>query len=106
MQARLGGSVVIRCADTLLKSVFEQASDLLEAAITDIEYPDTKFVVAGAVYHGARGQQLSGSLVDYSLPRADEWLRFITEPNEVTEKYNRVGATRAGEGPISVAPAT
>ena len=49
--ARLGGSAIIRCADTLLKSATEHASDLLETAAADIEYNNGRFTIIGTDRH-------------------------------------------------------
>ena len=194
--ARLGGSAIITCANTLLKIATDHAVELLEAAIADIEYVDGQFIVVGTdkrmhlfevaahlqnrgeslkaedefkstdnvhqngcqvcevevdpdtgqvtivnhvivadvgrainpmivygqlhggitqglgqagfeqvVYESDSGQVLTGSLMDYCLPRADDLPCFTTELNEVIEADNPVGAKGAGEGPTSGAPA-
>ncbi len=45
--ARLGGSAIVQCAKTLLKTAREHASELLETAVADIEYDQGDFVVIG-----------------------------------------------------------
>jgi carbon-monoxide dehydrogenase large subunit len=47
------------------------------------------------------GQPLSGSLMDYALPRADELPSFLTEINEVPSPTNPLGVKSAGEGPTT-----
>jgi carbon-monoxide dehydrogenase large subunit len=47
------------------------------------------------------GQPLTGSLMDYSLPRADELPSFVTEVNEVPSPTNPFGVKSAGEGPTT-----
>jgi carbon-monoxide dehydrogenase large subunit len=47
------------------------------------------------------GQPLCGSLMDYSLPRADELPSFITGLNSVLSPTNPLGIKSAGEGPTT-----
>jgi carbon-monoxide dehydrogenase large subunit len=49
------------------------------------------------------GQPLSGSLMDYALPRADELPAFTTAINEVPSPTNPLGVKSAGEGPTTPA---
>jgi aerobic carbon-monoxide dehydrogenase large subunit len=49
------------------------------------------------VYDAGSGQLLTGSLMDYGLPRADEVCRFEMEENPVPTKTNPLGAKGAGE---------
>jgi carbon-monoxide dehydrogenase large subunit len=49
------------------------------------------------VYDGRSGQLLSGSLIDYGLPRADEVCAFEMDENPVTTKTNPLGVKGAGE---------
>jgi carbon-monoxide dehydrogenase large subunit len=49
------------------------------------------------------GQPLTGSLMDYALPRADELPSFTTELNEVFSPTNPLGIKSAGEGPTTAA---
>ena len=44
------------------------------------------------------GQPLSGSLMDYALPRADELPPFVTAVNEILSPTNPLGVKSAGEG--------
>ena len=57
------------------------------------------------VYDRDSGQTLSGSLMDYTLPRADDLPSIKVELNEVVEADNPVGVKGAGEGATSGAPA-
>jgi carbon-monoxide dehydrogenase large subunit len=50
------------------------------------------------VYHGETGQLLSGSLMDYALPRADMLPRFTTELSEIPSTTHPLGIRPAGEG--------
>jgi len=50
------------------------------------------------VYDRDTGQLLSGSLLDYALPRADWLPSFITELNEVPTPTHPLGIRPAGEG--------
>ncbi len=49
------------------------------------------------------GQPLTGSLMDYPIPRADELPTFITAVNEVLSPTNPLGVKSAGEGPTTPA---
>jgi aerobic carbon-monoxide dehydrogenase large subunit len=51
------------------------------------------------------GQTLTGSFMDYTLPRADNFPNFGAAFNEVDEADNPLGVKGAGEGPTSGAPA-
>jgi carbon-monoxide dehydrogenase large subunit len=44
------------------------------------------------------GQPLTGSLMDYAMPRADQFPNFITELNEVPSPTNPLGIKAGGEG--------
>jgi len=58
------------------------------------------------VYDRSSGQLLSGSLMDYGLPRADEVPSFETDENPVPTKTNPLGVKGAGEaGAIGAPPA-
>jgi len=49
-------------------------------------------------YDSRTGQLLSGSLMDYALPRADGLPSFATELSEVPSPTNRLGIRAGGEG--------
>ncbi len=57
------------------------------------------------VYEADGGQTLSGSFMDYCLPRADNLPSFNIAFNEVVEADNPVGAKGAGESATTGAPA-
>jgi carbon-monoxide dehydrogenase large subunit len=57
------------------------------------------------VYDPDSGQTLTGSLMDYCLPRADDLLNFNIDFNEVFEVDNPIGAKGAGESATTGAPA-
>ena len=44
------------------------------------------------------GQPLSGSFLDYGLPRADHFPMFLTQLNEVPSPTNPLGIKAGGEG--------
>lgn len=44
------------------------------------------------------GQPLTGSLMDYAIPRADQFPNFVTELNEVPSPTNPLGIKAGGEG--------
>ncbi len=48
--------------------------------------------------YDAQGQLLSGSLMDYAMPRADVLPPFTTDISEVPTPTNRLGVRGAGEG--------
>ena len=53
----------------------------------------------------AVGQTLTGSLMDYCLPRADDLPNFNIAFNEVIEADNPIGTKGAGESATTGAPA-
>jgi aerobic carbon-monoxide dehydrogenase large subunit len=57
------------------------------------------------VYDPDSGQTLTGSLMDYCLPRADDLPTFNIVFNEVVETDNPIGAKGAGESATTGAPA-
>jgi carbon-monoxide dehydrogenase large subunit len=56
-------------------------------------------------YDRASGQPLSGSFMDYAMPRADDLPRLDTEILEILSPTNPLGIKSAGEGPTTSAPA-
>jgi len=57
------------------------------------------------VYDTESGQLLSGSFMDYTLPRAEHLPFFDSVLNEVLSPTNSLGAKGAGEGGTTGAPA-
>ena len=57
------------------------------------------------VFDRESGQTLSGSLMDYALPRAGDVPSITVQLNEIVEQDNPVGVKGAGEGATSGAPA-
>jgi carbon-monoxide dehydrogenase large subunit len=57
------------------------------------------------VYDPESGQTLSGSLMDYCLPRADDLPCFTTELVEIAEADNPLGVKGVGENATTGAPA-
>ncbi|MGH7390060.1 MAG: xanthine dehydrogenase family protein molybdopterin-binding subunit [Candidatus Rokuibacteriota bacterium] len=57
------------------------------------------------VLDGASGQTLTGSLMDYALPRAADVPSFATRLNEVPSPTNPLGVKAGGEGGTTPAPA-
>ena len=51
------------------------------------------------------GQPLSGSFMDYGMPRADHFPNFETALNEVPSPTNPLGVKAGGEGGTTPAPA-
>ena len=56
------------------------------------------------VHDRESGQLLSGSFVDYAMPRADMFPPFLLELNEVPAPNNPLGVKGAGEGGATAAP--
>jgi len=50
------------------------------------------------VYDNASGQLLSGSFMDYAIPRAGDLLRFESQLSEVHSPTNPLGVRAGGEG--------
>jgi aerobic carbon-monoxide dehydrogenase large subunit len=60
----------------------------------------------GAVYDGQSGQLVTGSLMDYALPKADMLPNYETERTETPTPVNPLGIKGAGEtGTIAATPA-
>jgi len=57
------------------------------------------------VYDPETGQLLTGSFMDYVMPRADEFPSFAVGHNEVPTPTNLMGAKGGGEGGTTPAPA-
>ena len=57
------------------------------------------------VYDDDTGQLISGSFMDYVMPRADDLPMFTVGHNEVPTPTNRMGAKGGGEGGTTPAPA-
>ncbi|HEU4368003.1 MAG TPA: xanthine dehydrogenase family protein molybdopterin-binding subunit [Methylomirabilota bacterium] len=57
------------------------------------------------VVDGPSGQTLTGSLLDYALPRAADVPSFATRLNEVPSPTNALGVKAGGEGGTTPAPA-
>ncbi|MGH6771225.1 MAG: xanthine dehydrogenase family protein molybdopterin-binding subunit [Xanthobacteraceae bacterium] len=56
------------------------------------------------VYDG--GQIVTGSFMDYAMPRADDFCQFVAGENEVPTKHNPLGVKGAGEsGTVGALPA-
>ncbi|MFI5002248.1 MAG: xanthine dehydrogenase family protein molybdopterin-binding subunit [Reyranellales bacterium] len=54
-------------------------------------------------FYDARGQLLSGSFMDYAMPRADDFPSFVTELSEVPSTNHPLGFRGGGEGGITPA---
>jgi carbon-monoxide dehydrogenase large subunit len=57
------------------------------------------------IYDLASGQTITGSLMDYTLPRADDLPFFVSELAHTRETDNELGVKGVGEGPTTGAPA-
>ena len=56
------------------------------------------------VYDSKQGQLLSGSFLDYTMPRADDLCWFNVGFNEIPSEDNPLGVKGAGEGPTTGSP--
>jgi aerobic carbon-monoxide dehydrogenase large subunit len=64
-------------------------------------------VMESMVYDPATGQLVSGSFMDYAMPRADDLCAIETESNPVPTRQNPLGVKGAGEaGTVGALPAT
>jgi aerobic carbon-monoxide dehydrogenase large subunit len=61
-------------------------------------------LLENCVYDRETGQLLSGSFMDYAMPRADMFPTFVSENNEVLAPNNPLGVKGAGEGGTTGAP--
>ena len=61
-------------------------------------------VLERVVHDPETGQNLSGSLMDYAIPRADDLPAFEVVLTEVAETDNPLGVKGIGEGPTTGAP--
>jgi carbon-monoxide dehydrogenase large subunit len=61
-------------------------------------------LLENCVYDRESGQLLSGSFMDYAVPRADMFPPFVCENNEVPAPNNPLGVKGAGEGGTTGAP--
>jgi carbon-monoxide dehydrogenase large subunit len=51
-----------------------------------------------AAYDGESGQMLAGTMMDYAMPRADQFPKFTTEISEVPSTSHPLGLRGGGEG--------
>jgi len=61
-------------------------------------------VLEQVVYDPDTGQPLTGSLMDYAIPRADDLPAFEVVMTEIAETDNPLGVKGVGEGPTTGAP--
>ena len=58
-----------------------------------------------SIHYDETGQMLTGSMMDYPIPRADEMPPFVTEHLHFHTDHNRLGVRGVGEGPTGPPPA-
>jgi carbon-monoxide dehydrogenase large subunit len=58
-----------------------------------------------SIHYDETGQMLTGSMMDYPIPRADEMPVFVTEHLHFPTTHNRLGVRGVGEGPTGPPPA-
>ena len=64
-------------------------------------------LLENVAYDPETGQMLSGSFMDYSMPRASDYPSFTIKSHEVPAKTNPLGIKGAGEaGTVGALPAT
>jgi carbon-monoxide dehydrogenase large subunit len=61
-------------------------------------------LMEGTVYDAESGQLLSGSLMDYAVPHADDLPSFVVEHHEVPCRTNPLGVKGTGEAGTTAAP--
>jgi CO/xanthine dehydrogenase Mo-binding subunit len=101
--AVLGGSAATMAADKIIAKAKKVAAHALEAAAA--AYAPRRGGRGGIgqaftehlVYDGHSGQPLSGSLMDYGLPRVDEVCSVDVDENPMPTKTNPLGVKGAGE---------
>jgi hypothetical protein len=99
----LGGSAATMAADKIIAKAKKVAAHALEAAAA--AYVPRRGGRGGIgqaftehlVYDGHSGQPLSGSLMDYGLPRADEVCSVDVDENPMPTKTNPLGVKGGGE---------
>jgi carbon-monoxide dehydrogenase large subunit len=57
------------------------------------------------IVYDDNGQLLTGTLMDYPIPRADDIPEFVTEHLHFPTNHNRLGVRGVGEGPTGPPPA-
>jgi carbon-monoxide dehydrogenase large subunit len=63
-------------------------------------------LMEGVIYDPTNGQVLTGSFMDYAMPRADDFCSFEIDRNPVPTKTNPLGVKGAGEcGTVGALPA-
>ena len=63
-------------------------------------------LMEGVIYDPVDGQVLTGSFMDYAMPRADNFCFFEVDRNPVPTKTNPLGVKGAGEcGTVGALPA-
>ena len=62
-------------------------------------------LLENSLFDEASGQLLSGSFMDYALPRADDLPAFTLERHEVPCASNELGVKGCGESGTTVSPA-
>jgi len=60
----------------------------------------------GIVYDGESGQLMTGSFLDYSMPRAGDFPPFVSELMEIPATTNPLGIKAIGEAGTIAAPPT
>jgi carbon-monoxide dehydrogenase large subunit len=58
-----------------------------------------------SIHYDENGQILTGSMMDYPIPRADDIPEFVTEHLHFPTDHNRLGVRGVGEGPTGPPPA-
>jgi carbon-monoxide dehydrogenase large subunit len=62
-------------------------------------------MMEGPLFDRETGQIVSGTFMDYAMPRADDFPTFVSKFNEIRSRSNPVGAKGAGESGTTPAPA-
>ena len=85
----------------------KSATDIYKSKPVDVRAVENVKVrsLAPPIEYDDQGQLLTGSLIDYPIPRADDIPEVVTEHLHFTTDHNRLGIRGVGEGPTGPPPA-
>src|SRR5436189_574401 len=105
----VGGSAILQAALRVQDKARRIAAHMLEAAPVDVAYVDGRYQVHGGLaqgiaqalleelVYGDDGQLVTGTLMDYAVPHADDLPTFTTEATVTPTPHNPMGAKGIGE---------
>ncbi len=113
----VGGAAIMKALDKIEAKAKKIAAHLMEASDADIEFANGEFTVKlvqgigqalleNCVYDNETGQLLTGSFMDYAMPRAAEFPQFKLDTVCTPCTHNPLGTKGCGEaGAIGSPPA-